>query len=185
MDDGQLDGDNATEYAAKRIDPMYSALLETEGETPSLFSKNLDRLIRKWNGNGQATRPWCGWLQKRSNLVAWHPHWFHLCPCDDDMQSAVLTYYSDVKGERRLYIENVRREPWLDSGDSIAFSVGLVQPSSARWSSRSKRVQLRAGSPVEAACFLLCLLRILYPDRTLPTMLMAAKTPTRLLRTLF
>jgi hypothetical protein len=191
------DHENTGKPALARADLTFCTILKTEGEIPALDARNLDRLVNKWDRNSQVTRPWCGWLQKRCNLVSWQPHWFHLSACDDGMRSgcAVITYHSDVKGERRLLIESVRREAWLDSGDSIAFSVGVVQSCSGkgasiqngllRWSGRGKRVQLRAASSVEAACFCICLLRILHPDRTLPTMTMAANTPKRLLRTLF
>jgi hypothetical protein len=196
-----------TKRARQNIEMKHNEInlrnvLETSDDPCAIPSKNLERLMHKWDRMGQETpRPWCGWLRKCNHLVSWQPHWFHLQDLDPTIdglrsQCAVLMYHSDAKGERRLFVEDIRREPWMDSGDSVAFSVRIIPTQTTCTSSRSggdgwlrrtaggRRLHLRAASAVEAACFLICLLRILSPNRTLPTMLDAAKTPSRLLRTL-
>jgi hypothetical protein len=168
-----------------------------------LQSEKLEQLVEKWDPFTQeASRPWCGWLRKCSNYISWQPHWFQLNSPDLKEHSlpcccAVLSYHSDSKGERRLFVQDVRRETWLDSGDSIAFSVGVIETVatdqiSNRNSGRNllgrvmggRRVQLRAATAVEAVVLLICLLRILHPDRMMPTMLEAVKAPKRILQTL-
>ena len=116
----------------------------------------------------------------------------------------MLVYQSNGKGEVALYIENVRRERWLESGDGVAFSIGLIQPPAEcgidmaaderlaadipfvlRWACSGRRkMHLMANSNLDAVAFLISLRRILHPGSALPTPHEAVNFPTRALRTL-
>jgi hypothetical protein len=154
---------------------------------------------------------WCGWLQKQGQIAGWHSRWFKLRLPHPDLDGkwvgsarcAVLIYYSDGKGEVPLYIKDVRRERWHESGDGVAFSVGLIQPPAdrgselesqekpsadfsafLRWARGRRRVRLMAMSILEAVGFVISLHRVLRPESALPTSQEAVHFPARTLRKL-
>jgi hypothetical protein len=186
-------------------------------------SKYTDRYIARWKqGQKRALNEvyhaqanmWTGWLQKRNHVAGWQPRWFQLRwphpaldgKWADSTQCAVLVYHSDSKGEVPFYIENVRRERWLDTSGGVAISIGIFQPPTEnkeknaaetgtpetkapffrRWASSSgrRRVRLMATSNLDAVAFLISLRRILHPGSALPTPHEAVHYPGRSLRKL-
>ena len=145
---------------------------------------------------------WSGWLQKLNRFASWQPRWFQLrwpenSSCDKQQnfqQHAILAYQSDSKGEQLLFVDKVRRDRWLDSGEGVAFSVRLTFPLKSDRKEqrdnlrifsriiRSRRLHLMAASDLEAATFLVCLRRILQPESSTPTPMDAAQQPGRVLR---
>jgi hypothetical protein len=174
-----------------------------------MAAKYTERYVSSWTAQSSTTNlksvgeninAWCGWLKKLNRFAAWQPRWVQLRwdrgSVGSKRMRAALIYQSDTKGEQILYVDDVRRESWLDSGASIAFSVRLISPMELKgedqgtdsgWRMRirkTRRLQLMAASSLEAATFLICLRRILQPDRPHPTLSDAARQPGRVLQAL-
>jgi hypothetical protein len=152
--------------------------------------------IRTLFSNEDCNEPaiWSGWLLKRSRgpLGSWQSRWFELrkyitAGLNDDKNnfSAVLIYRSDDKGERQLLVDDVRREPHLDSGLRTAFSV-CVTEDTAKSSGKGSGdwIQLMSITDLDAVAFLSCLRHTLEPERALPSMQEAIHFPANALREL-
>ena len=144
-----------------------------------------------------------GWLQKRGQgpFSSWRSRWFELKEPGKFVlrkgtskvttYCALLAYKSDTKGERLLFVQDVRRESKLDSGQEIAFSVGVVEPTAGSGAADSpaamlprRRVYLKAPTEFEAVVVLTCLRRILEPSRELPSLSSAVHHPLDALKML-
>ena len=144
-----------------------------------------------------------GWLQKRGQgpFSSWRSRWFELKEPGKFVlrkgtskvttYCALLAYKSDTKGERLLFVQDVRRESKLDSDQEIAFSVGVVEPTAGSGAADSpaamlprRRVYLKAPSEFEAVVVLTCLRRILEPSRELPSLSSAVHHPLDALKML-
>ena len=144
---------------------------------------------------------WQGTLLKRSGAIigTWQPRRFELRLrklIDYKRHTKeiypMLKYSRKNRDERLLVVKDVRREPQLDLGFQIAFSVGLLCApiaasaclESVPASTSQQRVLLMAASDLEAVALLTCMRRILEPGRALPTLRDAMHFPAQALQML-
>ena len=183
--------------------------IQQTGHSHSLESDEIRSLERSYSGKNSAMvasdqdRLFHGWLQKRGQgpFSCWRPRWFELKEPGKFVlrkgtskvttYCALLAYKSDTKGERLLFVQDVRRESKLDSDQEIAFSVGVVEPTAGSGAADSpaamlprRRVYLKAPTEFEAVVVLTCLRRILEPSRELPSLSSAVHHPLDALKML-